>query len=186
MYVMKQFEATAMASMIAQHCINYTFAVRTVYSMLLALPDEPQYDLRSLDVCIVTGAVTPLELRNAFEERCDGLTIQAYGQVESSPVISLDRIDRERKFASVGCPLPHLDVKIVDEGGKPLPPGKHGEICARGQRVMKGYWNNPPGTHATIKDGWLHTGDIGMLDADGYLYIFDRKKDMIICGGYNI
>jgi len=186
MYVMKQFEAEPMARMIALHKINYTFAVRTVYSLLLALPDEPQYDLHSLDVCIVTGAVTPLELRKAFEGRCDCLTIQVYGQVESSPVISLDRIDMERKFTSVGYPLPHIEVKIADDEGNPLPPNQHGEICARGHCVMKGYWNNPKGTQEAIKNGWLHTGDIGMIDEEGYLYIFDRKKDMIICGGYNI
>ena len=127
-----------------------------------------------------------MELRKAFEERCGCLTIQAYGQVESSPVISLDRIDMERKFASVGYPLPHLEVKIAGDDGRPLPANEHGEICARGHCVMQGYWNNPEGTRAAIRDGWLHTGDIGMLDEDGYLYIFDRKKDMIICGGYNI
>jgi len=186
MNVMEQFEAESMARTIARHKINYTFAVRTVYSLLLALPDEPWYDLRSLEVCIVTGAVTPLELRKALEERCGCLTIQAYGQVESSPVISLDRIDMERKFASVGYPLPHLEVKIAGDAGRPLPANEHGEICARGHCVMQGYWNNPEGTRAAIRDGWLHTGDIGMLDEDGYLYIFDRKKDMIICGGYNI
>jgi len=95
-------------------------------------------------------------------------------------------LDKPRKFESVGYPLPHLEVKIVDDEDRTLPPNQHGKICARGHCVMKGYWKNPEGTGAAIRDGWLHTGDIGMIDGEGYVYIFDRKKDMIICGGYNI
>jgi long-chain acyl-CoA synthetase len=186
MHVMEQFDAEAAARIISRNKVNYTFAVRTVYTMLLALPDKPQFELTSLEVCIVTGAVTPLELRKAIEEKFRCITIQVYGQVESSPVISLDRFDMERKFESVGYPLPHVEVKIVDDDARVLPPNEHGEICCKGHCVMKGYWNNAEGTKKAIRDGWLHTGDIGMLDQEGYLYIFDRKKDMIICGGYNI
>jgi long-chain acyl-CoA synthetase len=186
MHVMEQFDPETAAGLITRHKVNYTFAVRTVYSMLLALADDPHFDFGSLEVCIITGAVTPLELRKAFEEAFQCLTIQAYGQVESSPVITLDSIHLKRKFESVGRPLPHIEVKIVDDNDRSLGPNEHGEICCKGHCVMKGYWNNPGGTRNTIKDGWLHTGDIGMLDEEGYLYIFDRKKDMIICGGYNI
>ncbi|MBI5604237.1 MAG: long-chain-fatty-acid--CoA ligase [Deltaproteobacteria bacterium] len=186
LHIMERFIAEEAAKLIAKNKITYTFAVPTVYAMLLALPDEPQYDLHSLEICITTGMLTPLDLRKKFEEKFDCKTIQAYGQVESSPVITMDRIDRPRKFKSVGFPLPYVEVKTVDEEDRPLPPNSHGEICARGHCVMKGYWRNPAGTKAALKDGWLHTGDIGMVDEEGYLYIFDRKKDMIICGGYNI
>ena len=186
MHVMERFVAEQAAMIIAKHKVNYTFAVPTVYAMFLALPDEPQYDLRSLEVCITTGAMTALDLRKRFEEKFSCKTIQAYGQVESSPVITMDRLDKPRKFESVGYPLPHVEVKIVDDEDRPLPPNQHGQICARGHCVMKGYWKNPDGTGEAIRDGWLHTGDIGMIDGEGYVYIFDRKKDMIICGGYNI
>jgi len=186
LHVMERFVAEQAAMIIAKHKVNYTFAVPTVYAMFLTLPDEPQYDLRSLEVCITTGAMTPLDLRKRFEEKFSCKTIQAYGQVESSPVITMDRLDKPRKFESVGYPLPHLEVKIVDDEDRPLPPNQHGQICARGHCVMKGYWKNPEGTGEAIRDGWLHTGDIGMIDGEGYVYIFDRKKDMIICGGYNI
>ena len=186
MHVMERFVAEQAAMIIAKHQINYTFAVSTVYAMLLNLPDEPRYDLGSLEVCITTGAMTPLDLRKRFEEKFNCKTIQVYGQVESSPVITMDHLDKPRKFESVGDPLPHLEVKIVDDEDRTLPQNQHGEICARGHCVMKGYWKNPQGTREAIKDGWLHTGDIGMIDEDGYVYIFDRKKDMIICGGYNI
>jgi len=186
MHVIEKFTAEDAAQIISRHKVNYTFAVRTVYTLFLALPDEPRFDLTSLEICILSGAVTPLELRKAVEEKFGCKTIQAYGQVESSPVISLDRVDMKRKFESVGYPLPHIQVKIVDDDDRTLPANEHGEICCKGHCVMKGYWNNPEGTRAAIKDGWLHTGDIGMLDEEGYLYIFDRKKDMIICGGYNI
>jgi long-chain acyl-CoA synthetase len=186
MHVMTQFVAEEAARIISRHKVNYSFAVRTVYALLLALPDEPRFDLTSLEVCIVTGAVTPLELRKEIEKKFRCKTIQAYGQVESSPVITVDRTDMKRKFESVGYPLPHIEIKIVDDEDRSLPPNEHGEICCKGHCVMAGYWNNPEGTDAAIVDGWLHTGDIGMLDDEGYLYIFDRKKDMIICGGYNI
>lgn len=186
MHVMDRFVAEEAAEIISCHQVNYSFAVRTVYTLLLALPDEPRFDLRSLDICIVTGAVTPLELRKEIEDKFGCKTIQAYGQVESSPVISMDRVDMKRKFESVGYPLPHIEVKIVDDQNQPVPVGEHGEICCKGHCVMKAYWNNPEGTKAAIVDGWLHTGDIGMVDEEGYVYIFDRKKDMIICGGYNI
>ena len=186
MHVMDRFVAEEAARIISHHKVNYSFAVRTVYTLFLTLPDEPRFDLTSLDICIVTGSVTPLELRKEIEEKFKCKTIQAYGQVETSPVITMDRIDMKRKFESVGYPLPHIEVKIVDDEDRPLAPNEHGEICCKGHCVMKGYWNNPVGTEATIIDGWLHTGDIGMLDNEGYLYIFDRKKDMIICGGYNI
>jgi long-chain acyl-CoA synthetase len=186
LHIMDRFVADQAARLIASYKVNYTFAVPTVYAMLLALPDEPQYSLHSLETCITTGMMTPLELRKSFEEKFNCKTIQAYGQVESSPVITMDRIDRPRKFESVGFPLPHVEVKIVDEKDQTLPPNTHGEICARGHCVMKEYWKNPEGTEKALKGGWLHTGDIGMIDDEGYLYIFDRKKDMIICGGYNI
>jgi long-chain acyl-CoA synthetase len=186
MHVMDRFVAEQAATLISKHRINYMFAVPTVYAMLLNLPEEPQYDLRSLEVCIITGAMAPLDLRKKFEEKFQCKTIEAYGQVESSPVITMDRVDMPRRFESVGFPLPHVEIKIVDEEDRSLPPNTHGEICARGHCVMKGYWKNPEGTRAALKDGWLHTGDLGMIDEAGYLYIFDRKKDMIICGGYNI
>lgn len=173
MHVMNQFVAEEAAEIISRHQVNYSFAVRTVYTLLLALPDEPRFDLTSLEVCIVTGAVTPLELRKEIEEKFKCQTIQAYGQVESSPVITMDRVDMKRKFESVGYPLPHIEVKIVDDEDRPLPPNGHGEICCKGHCVMKEYWNNPAGTDAAIVDGWLHTGDIGMLDDEGYLYVFD-------------
>jgi long-chain acyl-CoA synthetase len=186
MHVMERFVAEQAAMIISKYKVNYTFAVPTVYAMFLNLPDEPQYDLRSLEVCITTGAMMPLDLRKRVEENFRCKTIQAYGQVESSPVITMDRLDKPRKFESVGYPLPHLEVKIADDEDRTLPPNQHGEICARGHCVMKGYWKNPEGTAEAIRDGWLHTGDIGMIDGEGYVYLFDRKKDMIICGGYNI
>jgi long-chain acyl-CoA synthetase len=186
MHVMRQFDPEEMARIIQRREINYTFAVPTVYTMLLALPHDPEFDMHTLEACVITGATTPLELRRSVEDQFGCRTFQAYGQVEASPVISLDRNDLERKFESVGYPLPHVEVKIVDDHDRTLPPLEHGEICAKGHCVMKSYWNNPEGTRAAIKDGWLHTGDIGMLDEKGYLYIFDRKKDMLICGGYNI
>ncbi|WP_338373156.1 AMP-binding enzyme, partial [Enterococcus faecium] len=100
--------------------------------------------------------------------------------------ITVDMLSRTRKFQSVGYPIPHVEVAIVDDNNNFLPPNEPGEIVARGHCVMKGYWNNPDQTANTIINGWLHTGDIGKIDEDGYVYLLDRKKDLIIVGGYNV
>ncbi|PWA12790.1 hypothetical protein DCC39_03845 [Pueribacillus theae] len=185
-YLFERFNAQEVASKIHQEKINFFIGVPAMYYMFLTLPEEEKYDMSSLQICITSGAHMPLEVRRKFEERFQTFTIQAYGQTESSPVITVDQISKERRFESVGLPLPHIEVKIVDEKGNEQPPGKPGEIIARGHCVMKGYWKNEEATKNTVKNGWLYTGDIGKMDEDGYVYLLDRLKEMIISGGYNI
>lgn len=185
-YLFEKFSTTGVASKIYEEKINFFIGVPAMYYMFLTLPNESKYDLSSLEICITSGGHMPLEVRKKFEARYQTLTIQAYGQTESSPVITVDTLSRERRFDSVGYPLPHLEVGIVDENNQFLPQGEPGEIVVRGHCVMKGYWNNPEQTAATVIDGWLHTGDIGKMDKDGYIYLLDRKKDLIIVGGYNV
>lgn len=185
-YIFERFDAELVARAIVEKQINYFIGVPSMYYMFLGLPLRPEFDMSCLKICITSGAQMPLEVRRRFEERYQTTTIQAYGQTETSPCISTDSVHKERRFESVGYPLPGLKVRIVDDEGKDVPVGSPGEIIVTGHCVMKGYWNNPKVTLETIRDGWLYTGDIGKLDEDGYLYLLDRKKDVIISGGYNI
>ena len=112
--------------------------------------------------------------------------VEAYGQTEASPAIAIERPEDEKRPGSCGKPIDGIDVAILDSGGVPVPAGETGEICARSPGIMKGYFGMPEATEETLAGGWLHTGDMGHLDADGYLFVTDRKKDLIIRGGFNI
>ena len=112
--------------------------------------------------------------------------VEGYGLTESAPVTHANPIYGVRKTGSIGLPLPSVDAKIVDDEGRPLPTGEAGELAVKGPNVMLGYWNRPEETAQTLKDGWLFTGDVARMDEEGYFYIVDRKKDMIIAGGFNI
>jgi long-chain acyl-CoA synthetase len=185
-YLFEKFKKETVATTIKKYGINFFIGVPAMYYMFLELPETDEYDLSSLEICITSGSQMPLEVRKKFEERFSTYTIQAYGQTESSPVITVDRFDRKRKFESVGYPMSHIEVKIVDIEGNEVARGEAGEIVARGHCVMKEYWRNPQATELTIKNGWLHTGDIGYMDEEGYVYLKDRMKEVIIVGGYNV
>ncbi len=128
----------------------------------------------------------PVELLRGFEEAFGCKVLEGYGLSESSPVASFNHRDRERKPGSIGTPIEGVEMKVVDDQGAELPQGEVGEIVIKGHNVMRGYWNRPDATEETIRDGWLHTGDMARVDEDGYFFIVDRKKDMIIRGGYNV
>ena len=120
-------------------------------------------------------------------ERAFGCSIlEGYGLSETSPVASFNHPERERKPGSIGTPIDGVEMKAVDEDGREVPPGEVGEIAIRGHNVMKGYWRRPEATAEAIRRGWFHTGDLGRIDEDGYFFIVDRKKDMVIRGGYNV
>jgi long-chain acyl-CoA synthetase len=121
-----------------------------------------------------------------FEAAFGCVILEGYGLSETSPVASFNQLHRERKPGSIGTPIPGIEMKIIDETGNQLPPGEVGEIVIRGHNVMKGYWNRPDATAEVLAAGWLRTGDMARTDQDGYFFIVDRKKDMIIRGGYNV
>lgn len=160
----------------------------TIYIGLLNHPDLKKYDLSSIDACISGSAALPVEVQQKFEEVTGGKLVEGYGLTESSPVTHANFVwDRPRIKGSIGVPWPDTDSAILSmQTGEPLPPGEVGEIAVKGPQVMKGYWNRPEDTAETLKDGWLLTGDLGYMDEDGYFYVVDRKKDMIIAGGFNI
>jgi long-chain acyl-CoA synthetase len=132
------------------------------------------------------GSAMPVEVMHGFEEKFGCKVLEGYGLSETSPVASFNHPDRERKAGSIGTPVEGVEMKVVDDEGNDLPAEQVGEIVIRGHNVMKGYWNRPDATAEAIRDGWFHTGDMAKVDEDGYFFIVDRKKDMIIRGGYNV
>ena len=160
----------------------------TIYIGLLNHPDIAKYDLSSIEACLSGSAPLPLEVQEKFERVTGGKLVEGYGLTESSPVTHANFVwANERIKGSVGVPWPDTDAAIFQvDSTVPLPVGEIGEICVRGPQIMKGYWNRPEDTENTMRDGWLLTGDLGYMDEKGYFFVVDRKKDMIIAGGYNI
>ncbi|RJP65869.1 MAG: long-chain fatty acid--CoA ligase [Candidatus Abyssobacteria bacterium SURF_17] len=160
--------------------------VPTVYAILNNMPDAEKYDLSTLRFCICGAAPMPVEVFTTFEERYKAFILEGYGLSEGTCASSINPLGGERKIGSIGLPLKGQEMRIFDDAGKEMPPGKVGEIVVRGENVMKGYYKNPGATAETLKEGWLRTGDLGYVDEDGYFYIVGRKKEMIIRGGENI
>ncbi|MFC5407243.1 long-chain-fatty-acid--CoA ligase [Cohnella soli] len=159
----------------------------TMYISLLNSPLAKPDDFSSVRVCVSGAAPLPKELQEKFERMSGGRLIEGYGLTEASPVTHCNPVWGYRKFGTIGVPLPGTDARIVGaEDLDPLPYGELGELVVKGPQVMAGYWNRPEETAAVLKDGWLRTGDIGTMDEDGFFTIMDRKKDLILAGGYNI
>ena len=182
-----RFEVEAVCKAIQDEKVTIFSGVPTMYFALLNDPSVEKYDLSSLRVGGSGGASMPGEVMSAFEKRF-GVTIrEGYGLSETSPTASINR-DGDRRFLSIGKPLWGVEMKVFDENDKPLPPGrdKVGEIVIRGHNVMKGYYKNPEATAEAFRGGWFHSGDMGYLDEDGFFFIVDRKKELIIRGGFNV
>ncbi|MFY0543741.1 AMP-binding protein [Brevibacillus sp. H7] len=159
----------------------------TMYIALINHPDLKKYDLSSIEACVSGSAPLPVEVQQRFEELTGGKLVEGYGLTEASPVTHSNPIWGHRISGSIGLPWPDTDCRILDPAtGEELPQGEIGELAVKGPQVMQGYWNRPEETAAAMRDGWLLTGDMAYMDAAGYFYIVDRKKDMIIAGGFNI
>ncbi|MGG0025759.1 long-chain-fatty-acid--CoA ligase LcfA [Bacillus inaquosorum] len=159
----------------------------TIYIGLLHHPELQKYDLSSIKSCLSGSAALPVEVKQKFEKVTGGKLVEGYGLSEASPVTHANFIWGKNKPGSIGCPWPGTDAAIYsEETGEFAAPYEHGEIIVKGPQVMKGYWNKPEETAAVLRDGWLFTGDMGYMDEEGFFYIADRKKDIIIAGGYNI
>jgi long-chain acyl-CoA synthetase len=183
--LMRWFDPTRFLELIAEHGIQTSAVVPSMLQLLLSQPLE-SHDLSSLQYLSCGAAPLAPELAEQFMRRVPSVSIrQGYGLTESAALISTNPVGRERP-GSVGLPVPGTEVKIVDDEGRELGAGEVGEICARSPGLMQGYWRSPEATATALQEGWLHTGDLGQLDEDGYLYIVDRKKDLIIRGGFNV
>jgi long-chain acyl-CoA synthetase len=181
-----RFRPESFFDRIEQSRPTYFSAVPTIYTMLCGLPASVKPDTSSVRFAICGAAPASVELLEAFESRYGIPIIEGYGLSEGSCASTVNPLDGERKPGTVGLPVPGQTIRIVDTAGRRVPDGQPGEVVIKGPNVMRGYLNRPEETAKTVVDGWLHTGDVGRLDEDGYLVLVDRAKDMIIRGGENI
>jgi long-chain acyl-CoA synthetase len=181
-----RFNPTQALQVIARDQVTVFEGVPTMYAAMLAAPNRGDVDVSSLRLCVSGGAALPVEVLRAFEEAFGTVILEGYGLSETSPVASFNHPDRVRKPGSIGTPIEGVEMRVVDAEGRELPAGEVGEIAIRGHNVMKGYWRRPDATAEAIRDGWFRSGDLGRVDEDGYFVIVDRKKELIIRGGYNV
>src|SRR3954469_9086347 len=160
--------------------------VPTMYVAMLNHPQSDSFDTSSLRLCLSGGASMPVEVMRGFEKAFGCQILEGYGLSETSPVASFNHADRERKPGSIGTPIEGVEMKLVDDDDNDVQQGEVGEIVIRGHNVMKGYWQRPDATEECMAGGWFHSGDMARVDEDGYFFIVDRKKDLIIRGGYNV
>jgi long-chain acyl-CoA synthetase len=186
--VLPRFELRATLNAIRKYHPTLFHGVPTMYVAFNNAPNVERYGFKSLRVCMSGGAALPVEVRERFEALTSGKLVEGYGLTEASPVTHINPPTGSPKVGSIGLPLAGTEARIVDldNGEREVAVGEVGEIAIRGPQVMRGYWNKPEETALVLRDGWLYTGDVARKDADGYYYIVDRKKDMIIAGGYNI
>lgn len=171
---------------IQKYKVTIFCGVPTMYNAVLNHPDLNKYDLSSIKACISGAAPLPVEVKKEFERVTGGKLVEGYGLSETSPVTHANPIYGVNKEGSIGIPFPDTYAVVIDDEGKILPVGEVGELAVYGPQVMKGYWKMEEETKKVLVNGWLLTGDMAKMDEDGYFYIVDRKKDMIIAGGYNI
>lgn len=184
--LLPRFDPSEAMSILLEHDVTVLLGVPTMLGALLSVSSQFDRSASRLRLVGSGGASLPVEVLRAFENTYGVPVLEGYGLSETSPVASFNHLDRPAKPGSIGTPVRGVEMAIVDASGATLPTGEIGEIVVRGPNVMKGYWNRPDATAEAIQDGWFHTGDLGRVDEDGYFYVVDRKKDMIIRGGYNI
>lgn len=184
--LLEQFHPARVLEAIEKHRVTIFAGVPAMYGALLQFPTDRDYDLSSLRLCVSGGAPMPVALMQAFEKRFNTPIIEGDGPTECAPVTSVNPLEGVRKPGSVGLPIPGVEIKIFDDNDRELPTDEVGEIVVRGENVMLGYHNQPEATAEAMRNGWYHTGDLGKIDSDGYVYIVDRKKDMLIVSGLNV
>ena len=181
-----RFDGAKALSVIERDKVTIFEGVPTMFSAMLNSPDAGQHDVSSLRLCVSGGSAMPVEVMRSFEEKFGCIILEGYGLSETSPVASFNHPHAERKPGSIGTPIAGVEMRLVDDDGKDVAAGEVGEIAIRGANVMKGYWQKPEDTEKAIPDGWFRTGDLARQDEEGYFFIVDRKKEMIIRGGYNV
>ncbi|PER21088.1 long-chain fatty acid--CoA ligase [Bacillus sp. AFS054943] len=187
MVLIPKFDMKMVFEAIKKHKVTLFPGAPTIYIALLNSPLLKEYDISSIQACISGSAPLPVEVQEEFERVTGGKLVEGYGLTESSPVTHGNFLWEKRVPGSIGVPWPDTEAIIMSlETGEALPPGEIGEIVVKGPQIMKGYWNKPEETAAVLQDGWLHTGDVGYMDEDGFFYVKDRKKDMIVASGFNV
>jgi len=181
-----RFSPTETAKMIREMGATVFAGVPTMYNFLFQHPDVQSEDLKSIRLCIAGGASLPLAVLAGFEQKFNAIITEGYGLSEAAPAVTFNPVNGVRKPGSIGLPIKDVEVRIMREDGKECETHEVGELICRGPNVMLGYLNRPEETALTLRDGWLYTGDLATKDEDGYVTIVDRKKDMIIVGGFNV
>ena len=188
--LLPRFEPKMTLDTMVSEKINFWVGVPTMYWAILKYVEETGYDTSrvadTMKVCTSGGAPMPVEVMKSFEEKFNVRVREGFGLSETSPLATFNHFERPSKPGTVGQPIFGVDIKCFDDDDNEVPRGERGEIVIRGQNVMKGYYKRPEATAEAFRNGWFHSGDIGIMDEDGYLSIVDRKKDMILRGGYNI
>jgi len=184
--LLPRFDPRSAFEILERDRVTIFAGVPTMYFALLHHPMEREYNLSSLRYCMTGGAPMPVEVMSAFERRFGVPILEGFGLSETSPVASFNMLDRPRKPGSIGYPVWGVEMAILDDADRALQDGERGEIAIRGHNVMAGYWKRPDATKETLRNGWFHSGDIGYRDEDGCYWIVDRKKDMILRGGFNV
>ena len=188
MVLLPRFELKQVVAAVKRTGISQLLAVPTIYGALNNLPDAEFAKLKSVQRSISGGAPLPFDIRHKFETRSGTPVVEGYGLSEASPIITCNPLDKAPKDNSAGPAFPGtiIEIRDLEDPTKLMPQGERGEICARGPQVMKGYWNRPDADAGVFVDGALRTGDVGYLDEDGYLFLVDRQKDLIIASGFNV
>jgi len=188
--LLPRFDAKTTLDTFVKEKVTFWIGVPTMYWALTKYVEENGYDVApiaaNMKVCTSGGAPMPVELMRSFEALFDVRVLEGYGLSETSPLACFNHIERPSKPGTVGQPIFGVDVRCFDDNDKEVPRGERGEVVIRGTNVMKGYYKRPEATAEAFRNGWFHTGDIGVMDDEGYLAIVDRKKDMILRGGYNV
>ncbi|MGW6970116.1 long-chain-fatty-acid--CoA ligase [Streptomyces sp. NPDC054952] len=184
--LLTRFHPAAALETIQRDAVTVLLGVPTMYAALVHVELPDGFDAPRLRLAVSGGASLPIEVLHGFEQRFGVDVLEGYGLSETSPVAAFNMPDRPRKPGSVGLPVRGVELRLVNEDGTTTGPGEVGEIVIRGENVMAGYHRRPRATAETIRDGWFHTGDLARVDEDGYYFIVDRAKDMIIRGGYNV
>ncbi|MDQ2749234.1 MAG: long-chain fatty acid--CoA ligase [Actinomycetota bacterium] len=181
-----RFDGGKALEVIGRDKVTVFEGVPTMYAAMLHHDERDGADLSTLRVCISGGSAMPVEIMKSFESEFECMILEGYGLSETSPVASFNHPDVERRPGTIGRPVRGMELRLIDDGGNEVGEGEVGEIAIRGEGVMKGYWERPDATEEAIVDGWFHSGDLATRDEDGYYTIVDRKKDLIIRGGYNV
>jgi long-chain acyl-CoA synthetase len=188
--LLPRFEPRSTLETMEKENVNFWVGVPTMYWALLKYAEDTGYDVsriaENMKVASSGGAPMPVEVMRAFEAKFKVRVMEGYGLSETSPLACFNHFEKPTKPGTVGQAIFGVEVRCFDENDKPVKPGERGEVVIRGSNIMKGYHKRPEATAEVFRNGWFHTGDIGILDDEGYLSIVDRKKDMILRGGYNV
>jgi long-chain acyl-CoA synthetase len=186
MTLLPRFDPKKTLEIIERDAVTTFAGVPTMFGALLHHDGRERFDVSSLDLCVSGGSAMPVEVLRGFDDAFGTKVLEGYGLSETTGMGSFNLPDRERKPGSIGVPIGGTEFRLVDDDGNDVPAGEPGEIVMRGPFVMRGYWERDDATRETMRDGWFHTGDMATADDDGYYFIVDRKKELIIRGGYNV